>query len=236
MSESGSVTRSKIDACLPTQAICDLHVEYSAEADLFAFRQRLVHILMRFERGRALSVKPPKKVQRLQLSKFEKKASQLNGITEEFRSYIFESLAFQMEMDAFDDWLENNDFWSDKDPETAPTTKEIERFLERIHRASKQILADLDAKFEASIGGEREVDKGPFRTPLDQLIADIQGTMHGLKRTQNSSACYYDAATDSYRGHLYDFTKKLLDAYDKKAYFSDLALGKRIVRALKKDS
>jgi hypothetical protein len=235
MSESGNVTRSKIDACLPAQAICDLHVEYSAETDLLAFRQRLVRILARFERGRAVSAKPPKKVQRLQLSKFEKAASNLSGVSEEFRSYMFESIAFQMEMDAFDDWSESDDFWSDKGLETTPNSKEIERFLERIHRASKQILAGLDAKFEVSNGDEPEVGKGPFRTPLDQLITDIQGTIYGLKSTENNSACYYDAVSDSYSGHLYDFTKKLLDMYDEKSYFSDLALGKRIVRALKKD-
>ncbi|UXX82213.1 hypothetical protein [Roseovarius pelagicus] len=230
------IDRSEVSARLSGEVVSKLHDRFSFSTDLGDFRERLVHILSRFERRRSIAHQPLKKVRRKLFMNVEKATSQLLETPEDLSAYLLENLVYQMKYDALDDWLKSTSSIFDTDPPPSPTLDETERFLKLLHRASKQMLVDLDFKPESNPEEEVETNQAYSRAPLDDLITDVQGTLQHHNSGKNSATCYYNAIKGEYCGALYEFTKLLLDSYAPDSYFSNAALGKRITRVLKKDT
>ena len=226
--KTGSHSRDSVDNLLQDRTVVDLYGRFLVKSDLSVFRDRLIHILYRFERGALSRHKPSKKEQRAELAKLEKAASNLVGMSER----MLEDLIVEMEFCAFDKFLETSTgINSEQGPVPVPNIEEVKQFTNVLHHAFQQLLIEAEQK---PMRMEELVPK-TTPSPLDQLIRDVEGTMFGLPCTEDTAACYYDAVSEEYTGHLFEFTKILLDGYNPKTYHSDVALGKRIVRVLTKD-
>ncbi len=234
-SEKEALSRGDVEERLTEATVQRLFHQFEATTDFYIFRERLVHILYRYECGIFIGSSQPQKEVKKLLNRAARTASKLLNVLDEIDRKTHIELNSQIEFDSYREWQDQHaDIFADRSI-SAPTTDEIEQSLKRLIHACQPETAGTDPRSETTAGDETDDQKPWNRTALDQLIVDINGTLRHHIGFSGIAGCYYDAVNDDYRGLLFEFTVILLDEYAPKSYFSRGALGKRIVRVLKKD-
>lgn len=221
--------RQAVSKALSQALVQRLYSQAEMNSDIESFRERLVHILYRYERNRPRRPRSTRKTHRTDLERLEKALVRLmdmidiahqdtlTGIGGQLADQDLEKQSHlpleEMRFQEFGPWAE--------------TTESFENRYTAIAQLLRAIKHELSA--QKTFTGSRRSSSNPA---LDQLIIDLAATYEiGTGKTP-ASHCYYIPSIDTYGGGFFEFTITLLESHASDSFFSRLALGKRIQRVL----
>ncbi len=219
--------RVGIEDRLTEDILLELHKLSGSDIDQKIFRERIVTIIVRYDRYLVAFETTPKKKRRSQLDRIEKAAIRFLTSLETANQDVRTSLDWGVDDFEKSEWEEWTFDSGDPLPLQSPIVEQADTAVKRVLDATGAALGDLEQS-----KGEKPM---PRQVALIQLIDGLAGCYeYGTGKAQKSG-CYYDGTVGAYTGGFYDFVKAVLDWYHPRGYFSDQGLGKQIQRTLKPD-
>lgn len=228
--EPAMSTRDEVEADLSENLVVMVRQQIGACGDAVQFRNRLVHILTRYEVYLAGTKVVPRNEQRKQLTKLHDKSvaflTALDGLHPEVRGVIQSALSQYF----FKEQLNKFSIWDDRLSLDAEDSS-IEDTEISVKKIIKACCAELD--FLEKTKGAKKKSKSPA---LDQLLIDLAALYEAETGRSAKAQCYRDEVSEGgYSGKFFFMAKSVLDDYDPKGYSTPGALGIRIQRVLLDD-
>ncbi|WP_377509679.1 hypothetical protein [Octadecabacter sp. R77987] len=183
-------------------------------------------VLWRFQAAAKNALEPLPAPQAKELDRLKKSVDRsiaaFDALNDQARTDIDNAVMYRDPFNQRFYFEQQQDYW-DKNENSTKTA------MNKLAQISHALDAVMDLRKVQADDPKRTIN-----TPLDHLIQDL--TMDFEKRTDRKAyqCCYYDPRTDNYSGQYYDFIEFILDHFAPRSYHSQVALGKRIVRALGK--
>ena len=165
--------RGKVRARVTPEIVAKLAEEFSIPTDKGVLRERIVHVLTRYERGMISDSRPTKKELRKQLRNAVNSTTKLHQILSDSQSQIREDLLYQLEYDTYAEWLETVDFSTLDSPPQVLNLADTSLLVKRLKYASERLLSELEPTAALEHSDMTEPLTGIARTPLDQLITNL---------------------------------------------------------------
>ena len=227
MSE-GMTLRDEVEADLSEDLSQRLHALIDARTDPTLFRERLVHILTRYETYALRKPKVTRKERKKQLAHLKDKAEKLLTAANELHPQIEEALDHTISSNRLS---KHWDEFGVLNPD-APPLSDDDCFADCTTAISELISAcdhELRVLEETKGGGRKSSNPD-----VDQLISDLSDLYETESQLEKSPIYPSETSEDGFEGGLYLLTKVLLKEYapNKYAHCAD-GLGDRIRRVLR---
>ncbi len=219
------MSRGEIHASLTDDLIEQLRALIGAQREVDLFRDRLVHILTRYEIYAVHAHATRKNDRRNQLTKLRDKAAAFMAALDTLNKDVKGGVQGSLETitpDKWENWTLNEPL-----PKDDPSLEQGALAAARIKQASSRELEILDAS-----KGEKKTSK---HLGLDQLLIDLASLYEAETDKTARSQCYYSDFDENYTGPFFEMALTVLNAHAAGAYSSSSALGKRIGRVLADD-
>lgn len=224
--QSGMSLREEVEADLPDELVERFHGIIAAPRDPSQFRERLVHILTRYELYSVNAKATRKNDRRKQFTKLHDKASEFLKALDALGPDVVCSLEGALEAVTADKW----DKWSfESDDSPVP---EDDYSLEQARVAATRIMHACQVELDV-LDATKGQGKKSGSPALEQFLIDLGALYESQTGCSAKSHCYRDETSeDEYNGKFFILAKAILDAYAPKSYATPAALGIRIVRLL----
>ncbi|CUK08273.1 hypothetical protein RUE5091_03059 [Ruegeria denitrificans] len=225
--ECGLTIREEVDQNLSGELIDRMRNLIEAQRDETVFRDRLVHVLTRYQRYLAVTKTVMRKERRKQISALLGKAQGFLVTMEALHPEVRQSLESVLDANTLDDRWEGYDFFDLDQP--IPSHDDT---LDQAQSMTRKIIEACH--LELDLLDESKSDKRGSRKPsLDQLLIDLAGLFEAETEQPAASNCYRDETSkDAYNGKFFNMAKTLLDEIDPGSYDTSAALGIRILRVI----
>lgn len=223
----GMTLRDEVNADLSDELVARVRDLIGAQRTETLFRDRLVHILTRYEVYLAGTKTTTRNEVRKQISSLQKKAQGLLHVLEALQPEIRQSLEGRLNALTEDNRWEGFDFFDTNQP-----LPQDDNSLQLAKSACGNIV---EACFlELELLEETRTSKRGSRNPaLDQLLIDLAALYETETGHLARSQCYRDETSeDGYGGRFYCMAKAVLDEVVQGSYETPAALGIRILRLL----
>lgn len=226
MTETVSL-RDQVKAGLSDALIEWLYEHLESQRDPDAFRDRLVHLLTRYEHYLAGTKTATRNDYRKQISTLQSKAQGLLTALDDLHPEIRQSLEGQFNE------LTHDTRWTGVDVfDLDQPLPDDDDSLQQATTATRRIIDACRLEIEF-LEGTRGAKKGSRNPALDQLIIDLAALYETETGLAARSHCYRDETSENdYNGKFFCMVKLVLDSYAPKSYETPAALGIRILRTL----
>lgn len=227
--ETPQLSRKQIDAELPDRLVDSLRDLIGAQRSRQLFRDRLVHVLTRYEVYNAATKTATRNEYRKQLSKLQEKAQgflvAIRALHPEVRQTLnghLDTMTWESRFEGFD-LFDEKSVWPDDDSS-----------FELAEEATKKIIESCHGEigFLNSTKGAKKMSANPA---LDQLLIDLAALYETETDNPAKSHCYYTDIDGGYGGPFFKMAQTVLDEFVRVPLTSESALGNRIKRLLADD-
>ncbi|WP_270729588.1 hypothetical protein [Shimia sp. Alg240-R146] len=202
-----------------------MRTDFGLQGSDKTIRLQLGKILGRYQASAKRAHEPPpapqtKDLERLKIA-VDRTISAFDALSDKNLSEIDDAILYRDPFNHRFDFNEQLDYWEKNNGTSELTINKL-----------KQVSHALKAVKAKRIEHAKEF-KPTRNTPLDRLIQDLVMDFESGRGKKAKSSCYYDTRRDSYAGQFFDFVIFILESFAPRSYHSQVALGKRIERALK---
>lgn len=224
--EGRTISREEIDAKLSDTLVENLRQLISAKRDASLFRDRLVHVLYRYERIKSGACNTPRKERRAEIAKLYRTTEKFVKVLNQLPQDAIRSLSSGMAVLADSEGFEAVSL-EQRLPEPGEDTS-----LQDAEAAARNILAACQMELDY-FNITKGAKKGSAKPALDQLIIDLAALYETETGNDANSHSYRDVTVeDEFNGKFYQMTKALLDCSAPEDFGTPIALGRRIAGVL----